>query len=358
MSDNSMGDRLRVTVFGQSHGPAVGCVIEGYPAGRKIDWDAVRAFMARRAPGQNEWSTPRKEADEAEILSGLNEKGLTCGAPITAVIRSTNTKSQDYEALRRVPRPGHADFSALCKYGPDWDIRGGGNFSARLTAPLCFAGALALQWLMDRGVSVAAHIARIGSVWDEKPDAAHPALPLYAPGAFPVISAEAGERMRREIENARLNQDSVDGEVRCLAVGLPAGLGGPYFGGLEGRLSQALFAIPAVKGLEFGDPQRFGSLNNDAFCPDASAPRGVSCLTNHAGGILGGISTGMPVCFTARFKPTPSISRPQQSVDLETMAVTTLSVQGRHDPCVVPRAVPVVEAVAALALADLILNSI
>ncbi|MBR6187082.1 MAG: chorismate synthase [Clostridia bacterium] len=352
MSDNSMGEKLRVTVFGQSHGPAVGCVIEGYPAGRLIDLERVRAFMARRAPGQNAWSSPRKEADEPEILSGLNERGLTCGAPITAVIRSTNTKSQDYEALRRVPRPGHADYTALCRYGPAWDNRGGGNFSARLTAPLCFAGALALQLLEEKGVKVCAHIARIGPVRDAKPDPARPALPLYAPGAFPVIDADAGERMRQAIEEARQNLDSVDGEVRCIAVGLPAGLGGPYFGGLEGRLAQALFGIPAVKGLEFGETQPFGSENNDAFCVENGV---VRTNTNHAGGILGGISTGMPICFTVRLKPTPSIGKPQQSVDLETMEETTLSIRGRHDPCVAPRAVPVVEAVTALVLADLLL---
>ena len=355
MSDNSMGDRLRVTVFGQSHGLAIGCVIEGYPAGRAIDWDQVRAFMARRAPGRNAWSTPRKEADEPEILSGLNEQGLTCGAPITAVIRNTNTKSQDYEALRRVPRPGHADYTALLKYGPAWDNRGGGNFSARLTAPLCFAGALALQWLKEQGVSVSAHLARLGSVRDGTPDLVRPALPLYPDGAFPVIDPDAGERMRREIEEARKNLDSVDGEVRCLAVGLPAGLGGPYFGGIEGKLAQALFAIPAVKGVSFGDTQPRGSENNDAMCKAENAPRGVSFRTNRAGGILGGISTGLPLCVTVRLKPTPSIAKPQQSVDLETGEETALTVQGRHDPCVAPRAVPVVEAVTALVLADLMM---
>ena len=351
MADFSIGETIRVTLFGQSHGPAVGCVVDGFPAGMAVDWNAVNAFMARRAPGQNAWSTPRKEADAVEILSGLNADGITCGAPIAAVIRNTDTKSGDYAALRGVPRPGHADFTASLRYGEAWDSRGGGMFSARLTAPLCFAGALSLQYLAQKNIRVAAHIARIGAVEDAMPDAARPALPLYEPGAFPVIDPRRGEAMRQAIEDARQAGDSVDGAVRCLVTGLPAGLGGAYFGGVEGKLAQALFGIPAVKGVQFGDVKHLGSENNDAFRVEAGR---VTTVTNHCGGILGGITNGMPLVFTVSLKPTPSIAKPQQSVDLRAMADTALTIHGRHDPCVAPRAVPVVEAAAALVILDLL----
>lgn len=357
MQGNAIGDRLRVTVFGQSHAPGIGAVIEGYPAGRSIDWDAVSAFMARRAPGQNAYSTTRKEMDIPEILSGLNDQGHTCGAPICALIRNQNTRSGDYASLRYTPRPGHADFAAHLKWGEDWDVRGGGPFSGRMTAPLCFAGALCLQYLREKGVEIAAHIARVGKVEDALPDFIAPRFPLYAPGAFPVIDQTQGEAMRREIEEARQAGDSVGGVVRCLVTGLPGGLGGPLFDGLEGRLAAGLFAIPAVKGVEFGAgfeaACRHGSENNDAFCLEEGA---VRTKTNAHGGILGGISTGMPIYFSVAFKPTPSIARAQQSVNLQSMEETELTVGGRHDPCVVPRAVPVVEAVAAIVLTDLILQ--
>ncbi len=357
MSDFSIGEKLRLTLFGQSHGPAVGCVLDGLPAGEEVDMDKIRAFMARRKPGQNAWSTPRKETDEPEILSGLNPAGQTCGAPLTIMIRNTGAHSGDYTGLSDKPRPGHADYTAAVKYGPAWDPRGGGQFSARLTAPLCFAGAVCAQMLERRGAVVAAHIARIGGVEDAVPDFVRPSLPLYAPGAFPVIDAEKGKAMQAEIAAAAQAGDSVDGAVRCVAAGLPAGLGGPYFGGLEGRLAQALFAIPAVKGVSFGEVLSRGSRNNDPYCLDDAGRFGVSTVTNHCGGILGGITTGMPVYFTVAFKPTPSIAVPQRTVDLRSRRETPLTVGGRHDPCVVPRAVPVVEAAAALVLTGLMLEN-
>ena len=356
MRDFSLGDALRLTLFGQSHGPAVGCVLDGFPSGQAIDWDRVRAFMARRAPGKNAWSTPRQETDAWEILSGLNADGVPCGAPLTAVIRNENKHSFDYADLLGKPRPGHADFTAGFKYGACWDARGGGQFSARLTAPLCLAGALCLQYLEDKKIRICAHIARIGDTEDAVPDTVHPALPLYPEGAFPVIDPEKGEQMKREIENARAAGDSVDGAVRCLITGLLPGMGGPYFGGLEGRLAQALFGIPAVKGLWFGNTQTHGSENNDPFCMDAASPCGIGTVTNHCGGILGGITNGMPVHFTVAFKPTPSIAKIQQTVDIRALKETSLTIHGRHDPCVVPRAVPVVEAVAALVLTDMMLQ--
>lgn len=353
MADFVLGDRLKVTLFGQSHGPAIGCVIDGFPAGKRVDWGAVSFFLARRAPGQNAWSTQRKEADAPEILSGLNEAGLTCGAPLAAVIRNTNQHSGDYPDLLNVPRPGHADFAAGVKYGPAWDYRGGGQFSGRLTAPLCFAGALCLQWLEEKNIRIAAHIARVGNVFDKVPDTVHPQFPLYEAGAFPVIDPEKGRAMQAEIEAAKQAGDSVDGEVRCVVTGFPAGVGGPYFGGLEGKLAQALFGIPAVKGVQFGETQPHGSENNDAFRMENES---VCTVTNHCGGILGGISIGMPLHFTVSFKPTPSIAKAQQTVDLKAMQETEMNLRGRHDPCVVPRAVPVVEAVAAIILTDLLLQ--
>lgn len=349
------GEALRVSLFGQSHAPAVGVTIDGLPAGLPVDLEALGAFLRRRAPGRHAYSTPRKESDIPEILCGLVD-GKTCGAPLTAIIRSENTRSGDYAELRDVPRPGHADFAAQMKYGGFQDVAGGGHFSARLTAPLCIAGGICLQLLGRFGVSVAAHIASVGPVDDDRFDPLEPRLPADADPDFPVLRPAAGEAMRAEIDAARAAGDSVGGSVECAVTGLPAGLGGPLFGGLEGRLSLALFGIPAVKGVEFGsgfDAARLrGSENNDPFCIENGA---VRTETNRHGGILGGISTGMPLLFRAAFKPTPSIARPQRSVSLSRMEERELCVRGRHDPCIVPRAVPCVEAAAALALADALL---
>ncbi|MBE5783474.1 MAG: chorismate synthase [Clostridiales bacterium] len=357
MPGNVIGEKLKVTVFGQSHAPGIGAVVEGYPAGRRIDWDQVAAFMGRRAPGKNAWSTTRKEGDQPEVLSGLNDQGLTCGSPICAVIRNENQRSKDYSSLKNTPRPGHADFAAYLKWGEDWDVRGGGPFSGRMTAPICFAGALCLQYLKEIGIEISAHIARIGSIADESPDLLNPPMPLYEDTDFPVISGKQGEAMKAEIESARQAGDSIGGAVRCVVTGLPGGLGGPLFAGLEGKLAMGLFGIPAVKGVEFGAGFRAasarGSENNDAFCLENGKIRTAS---NCHGGILGGISTGMPLYFTVAFKPTPSIAMPQQTVNLETLEETELIINGRHDPCVVPRAVPVVEAVTAIILMDEILQ--
>lgn len=355
---NTLGNKLRVTVFGQSHAPSIGCVIEGLPAGFAPDWDQVSAFMARRAPGQNAWSTQRKESDQPEILSGLTDDGRTCGAPLAMRICNSGQHSKDYSGLKRTPRPSHADYTALVKYGDSYDIRGGGQFSGRLTAPLCFAGALALQLLERRGVTVAAHIAQIGAVFDTPPDfAAVSREELRTLGAFPVFSGSAGAAMRDTIEDARLAADSIGGVIRCFALGLPAGIGEPMFGGVENRLASALFGIPAVRGVSFGDgfaaAAMRGSGHNDPFLMrDGHAVT----RTNHAGGVLGGITTGMPLVVNIAVKPTASIGQEQDTVDLETKANTSLTIHGRHDPCIVPRAVPVAEAVTALTLLDLIME--
>lgn len=354
-----LGRNLHVSVFGQSHSPAIGVCVDGLPAGERVDPEELQSFLKRRAPGQTATSTPRKEADEARILCGLVD-GVTCGAPLAAVIENTNTRSQDYARLRDVPRPGHADYTAQARYGGFQDVAGGGHFSGRLTAPLCIAGGIALQILARRGIQVSAHIQSIGEIEDRPFDSMGEQaeiLDRLKAAPFPVLDEKAGERMRAAILQARSERDSVGGVVECIAQGLPAGLGDPMFGGMEGRLAAALFGVPAVKGVEFGAgfgaARMRGSEHNDPF---ALREGRVVTKTNHAGGILGGITTGMPILLRAAFKPTPSIAMEQDSVSLSRMEAEKLVVTGRHDPCIVPRAVPVVEAVTALVLLDALLD--
>lgn len=354
---NHFGNRFYVQIFGQSHAPSIGAVIEGLPAGFTPDWDQVAAFMARRAPGKNPFGTPRKEADLPEILSGLNEVGATCGAPLAIRIENSNQHSADYEKLKDVPRPGHADFSAFTKFHGANDIRGSGQFSGRLTAPLCFAGALAMQLLEKKGIAIKAHIASIANVKDDVPDAVSPDLSAIKDDAFPTINPKAKEAMQNIILQAKAEGDSVGGVICCYATGLPAGLGDPMFDGVENRLSQALFAIPAVRGVEFGTgfaaSEMPGSQHNDAFeMKDGK----ITTKTNHHGGVLGGITTGMPLIVRMAVKPTPSIAKEQKSISLSAKENVPLSVTGRHDPCIVPRAVPVMEAVVACVLYDMLLE--
>jgi len=353
------GKQLSVSIFGQSHAPAIGAVIEGLPAGFRVDQDRLQAFMSRRAPGQGRFTTARKEADEPEFLSGLTD-GVTCGSPVCAVIKNGDTRSKDYEAFRQVPRPSHADYPALVKYGNAYDIRGGGPFSGRLTAPLCIAGGIALQVLETKGVRVGAHIASIGSQTDRRFDPVRVSAADFdqiLANGFPTLSKTDGEDMLAEIEEARKAEDSIGGTVEAAAIGLPVGLGGPLFEGLESALAAACFGIPAVKGVEFGDgffaALLKGSQHNDAYAMDRGR---VVTKTNHAGGLAGGMTTGMPLILRVAFKPTPSIGLAQQSVNLADGIETQLVIKGRHDPCVVPRAVPVVEAAVALVLLDAMLS--
>lgn len=347
------GNCLHISIFGQSHAPAIGVTLDNLPAGQPIDLEALHAFLARRAPGRGPTSTPRKETDQPEILCGL-VNGFTCGAPLSAVIRNTNTRSQDYENLRDMPRPGHADYTAQIKYRGFQDLAGGGHFSGRLTAPLCIAGGICLQILKRQGVTVHAHIQRIGRVEDRSFDPLGegdlgflPKMPL------PVLRPEAASAMEAEVLSARQAGDSVGGVVECMVQGLPAGVGSPMLESLESRIASLLFGVPAVKGVEFGAgfaaAGRRGSENNDRFVRQGDQVRTAS---NHSGGILGGISSGMPVVFRAAFKPTPSIAAPQNTLRLSTGQQEILNVKGRHDPCIVPRAVPVVEAAAAIAVLD------
>ena len=351
MSSIYNGAVLRLSVFGQSHAEAVGMTLEGLPAGVPVDLDALQIFLNRRAPGRNDWSTSRREEDCPEFLCGLKD-GKTCGAPLTAIIRNRNTRSSDYEQLRCLPRPGHADYTAQLRYGGFHDIAGGGHFSGRLTAPLCIAGGILLQMLEAKGIRVEARIRAIAGIRDDSPF-----TESVAEKDFPTVSDEAGEQMKAAIQAARAEDDSVGGIVECVIRGVPGGLGSPMFDGVENRIAQLAFAIPAVKGIEFGSgfqaAEMRGSENNDPYTVEDG--RVVTC-TNHAGGILGGITTGMPVIFRVAVKPTPSIASPQQTVNLDTMQPEKLRITGRHDPCIVPRAVPVVEAVAAIAVADLILE--
>ena len=355
-----LGKNLHVSIFGQSHAEAIGVTVDGLPAGERVDLEELDRFLQRRAPGRDATATPRKEADKPRILCGLVDD-ITCGAPLAAIIENTNTRSKDYDKLKDVPRPGHADYTAQVRYGGYQDVRGGGHFSGRLTAPLCIAGGIALQILARRGIQIAAHIRSVGEVEDKPFDPMGEqveVLNTLKTAAFPVLDPEAGEKMRQAILDARAQKDSVGGVVECIVTGLPAGLGDPMFGGLEGRLAAALFGIPAVKGVEFGagfDVARMrGSENNDPFRMENGR---VTTRTNHAGGILGGISTGMPLVFRLAFKPTPSIAMEQDSVSLSRGEEEKLLVEGRHDPCIVPRAVPVVEAAAALVLLDVLLDS-
>jgi chorismate synthase len=315
------GKRIKISIFGQSHSPAIGVSIDGLPAGIKLDTEELRGFLQRRRPGQSELTTARMEKDEPEILSGL-VSGVTCGAPLAIIIRNTDARSEDYREIRDVPRPSHADYAAHVKFDGHQDVAGGGHFSGRLTAPLCAAGGICLQILRGLGISITAQIVQMGDVLKAK---------------------EAG--------------DSVGGIVECTATGLPAGLGDPIFDGIENRIAGIVFGIPGVKGIEFGSgfagASLMGSENNDSFYMDGET---VKTRTNHSGGILGGITNGMPVVFRAAFKPTPSIGIEQESVSLSRGENTVLRVAGRHDPCIVPRAVPCVEAAAAIALYDAYLD--
>lgn len=348
---SSYGENIRLTIFGQSHSPAIGMTMEGIPAGQRIDMELLQRFLNRRAPGRAAYSTPRRESDEPEFLSGL-VGNVTCGAPIAAIIRNTNIHREDYAAFASLPRPGHADYTAQMKYGGAQDRSGGGHFSGRMTAPLCIAGGICLQMLAAEKIQVISRISSIGRVHD-----VGDLTESTAHKRFPTVDDACGEAMCAEIEDARAQGDSIGGVIECAVLGLPAGLGDPMFDGMENRIASAIFAIPAVKGIEFGSgfasAALRGSENNDPYIVEDGR---VKTLTNHCGGILGGITNGMPLTFRVAVKPTPSIAREQRSVNLKTMEPERLVITGRHDPCIVPRAVPCVEAAAAIAVYDAILG--
>ena len=336
---NSYGENLKVTISGASHAPQISMTLEGIPAGKAVDLALLQTFLNRRAPGQNQWSTTRKEADVPHFLSGLTN-GVTNGDAIKAVIYNENVQKSDYDDLKYIPRPGHADYTAWMKYGLNFDMSGGGPFSGRMTAPMCIAGGLCKQWLEEMGIRIQADILQIGSV-------------------HRAVCGDSKEPMYAEIEKARSNADSVGGRIACTITGVPAGFGGPLFEGVESRLASILYSIPAVKCVGFGASDEFayltGSQSNDPFILENGISKTAS---NNCGGILGGITNGMPIVFDVTIKPTPSIAKPQKSVNLKTMEEVEIRIKGRHDPCIVPRAVPVVEAAAAIAIYDLILGGI
>ena len=361
---SQFGTNIHVSIFGQSHSDAVGVCVEGLPAGFYVDRQALTNFMARRAPGQNAWSTPRKEGDTPRIVSGLNPQGYTCGAPLCALISNTNTHSVDYDELKRIPRPGHADFPAQQKWLGFQDVAGGGHFSGRLTAPLCIAGGIALQMLASMGIAIAAHLSEVAGIADDafaaytNDPSSQQALRdqiriLHDGHSFPALNQDVSIRMQEAIAQARYEHDSVGGIVECVATGLPAGIGGPLFDGIESTLARIVFGIGGVKGLEFGrgfEASRMrGSEHNDAYhiSKDDIIP-----TTNNAGGNLGGLTTGAPLLFRMAIKPTSSIGLEQNSVDMKQKTNTTLCVRGRHDSCIAPRAVPVAEAIMGIALLD------
>lgn len=355
---SDFGKKVKIMIFGQSHSEAIGVVIDGLPVGEEIDLERVQQFMERRAPGRAAYATPRKEADIPRVVSGLFE-GKTCGAPICAVIENTNTRSKDYDKLKDLPRPAHADYTAWVKYKGANDHRGGGHFSGRLTAPLCFAGAVCMQILERKGIHIGAHILSVKGVQDTPFDEVlidADTLQSVTAKTFPVQMDAAGEEMQAVIAAAKERQDSVGGVIECAVVGLPVGVGEPMFDGLESRLAAAIFAIPAVKGVEFGRgfeaAELFGSENNDAFYYDTDGL--VRTKTNHHGGSLGGISSGMPLVVRAALKPTPSIGLAQDTISISRGEADTLEIKGRHDPCIVPRAVPCVEAAVAVTILDLL----
>lgn len=353
------GNYLKLSLFGESHGRCVGVVINGLQAGIELDLDLISRELGRRMPGKSPHSTPRREKDEFEIMSGFfNNK--TTGAPLTCVIWNQDQRSRDYEDSKGIMRPGHADFTARMKYSGFNDYRGGGHFSGRLTAPLVLAGAIAKQVLGKKGIVIGSHILSIGNIQEENFDPMqvndHLLQELVEKG-FPVLEQKNEILMKERMQKAKKEEDSIGGIVETAVVGVSAGLGSPFFDSVESKLAHLLFSIPAVKGVEFGAgfkiTQMSGSEANDAF---AFQEGEVVTLTNHSGGIQGGITNGMPILFRTAFKPTPSIGRVQKTVDLVNKEELEISIKGRHDTCIVPRAVPVVEAVAALALLDLMIE--
>lgn len=356
---NTFGQKIKVTIFGQSHADAIGVVIDGLEADFFVDTDKVQQFLDRRAPGKNSLSTQRKEGDKVKFLSGLYN-GKTCGAPICAIIENTDAHSKDYSELEAKMRPSHADYPANVKFGGNFDVRGGGQFSGRMTAPLCIAGAILMQMLEKKGVYIGAHIKSVGGIEDDSFDS----MCLegsYVKSAcskeFAVLNDEKGKLMKERILQAKDDLDSVGGSIECMITGLDAGIGEPMFDGLENVIAHSVFAVPAVKGIEFGAgfevSKMTGSENNDPYVYDENGK--VRTLSNNAGGICGGMSTSMPINFTVCIKPTPSIAKPQKTVNIKTGKDDILEIKGRHDPCIVQRAVPCIEAAAAIAIAQFLL---
>ncbi len=356
---NTYGNKLKISVFGESHGHSIGVLIEGLPAGIEIDSEYINRIMALRAPGKSRLATARKESDIPEFISGVKD-GRTCGGAVCAMIKNSDMHSSDYSKLEGKPRPSHADYPAMIKHSASVDLRGGGAYSGRLTAPICVAGAIALSELEKKGIRIACHIASVGDIIDTAFSPVDDESELmanlgYMP--FPVISEEKSELMQKEILTVADELDSIGGSVECKITGLPAGLGDPMFDGIENAISRMIFGIPAIKGIEFGAGfsgcAMKGSEYNDSYYFDERGK--VRTKTNNAGGICGGMATGMPVIFRTAIKPTPSIAKEQDTIDLKKGENCKIAITGRHDPCIVSRAAVVVRCACAVAIYDMIL---
>ncbi|SHK17740.1 chorismate synthase [Hathewaya proteolytica DSM 3090] len=366
------GNKLKLSIFGESHGKGIGIVVDGIPGGIELDMDYIEKEMKRRAPGNNKMSTPRKEGDSFSVLSGFFQ-GKTTGTPLCAVIFNENTKSKDYDILKDCMRPGHADYTGHMKYNGSNDYRGGGHFSGRITAPLVFAGAVAMQ-ILERyfNIVVGSHVKSIYNVTEDKnlldidhkfhgKGSAGELLKTLRNMTLPVLEEEKGEHMEKAIMEARAEGDSVGGVVETAFINMMTALGNPFFDSVESRISHMMFSIPAVKGIEFGSGFEISSMRgskaNDEFTVEKHENnKGIKTTSNNNGGILGGITSGMPLVFRVAIKPTPSIAKLQHTVNIETMENTELVIEGRHDPCIVPRAIPVIESAASLTILDMILE--
>lgn len=352
------GNKIKLSIFGESHGKAIGINIDGLPAGIELDMDYINKEMERRAPGKSELSTPRVEQDNFDILSGFFN-GRTTGTPLCAVIYNTNQHSKDYEKTKNLMRPSHGDFTGYVKYKGYNDYRGGGHFSGRITAPLVFAGAVCRQILRDRGIIIGSHIKSIGKIQDEYFDGTNidsEIIKALNTSSFPVLDKNVGEVMKKTIVEARNEQDSVGGIIETAVINLPVGLGDPFFDSVESTLSHLLFSIPAVKGVEFGAgfpiTEMKGSEANDGYYIEGDS---IKTYSNNNGGINGGITNGMPLILRVGIKPTPSIGKTQKTIDISKKENAAIEIKGRHDPCIVPRALPVVEAAAAIGILNLLL---
>lgn len=354
---------ISISIFGESHGKAIGVVLDNIPCGEKINMELLSSFVEKRAPINNSFcSTKRNETDEFEILSGI-ESGYTNGFPICAIIYNKDSSSKDYKSISDLMRPGHSDYTSFVKYKGFADIKGGGHLSGRLTAPLVFAGGICEQILSRRNIYCFAHINSIGDIFDLSYDNVNPNienLKSFMERDFLTIDVKQGELMKDLIRSTSLENDSIGGTIECIIVGLQAGVGSPFFGGLESEFSSFIFSIPAVKGIEFGagfsSSRLKGSQNNDSFFTQNNK---ILTKTNNHGGILGGISTGMPINFKVAFKPTPSISQEQNTIDIKKLKNSTIKIDGRHDACIVPRAIyPVIASSYIVVLSSLIKSNL
>lgn len=352
---NTFGNNLSVTLFGESHGEAIGCVIDGIAPGIKIDCDYVKSCLLQRA-ARSDVSTPRREADEPIILSGV-KNGVTEGTPICVLIKNANVNSSSYGELELTPRPSHADLTAEYKYHGYQDKAGGGHFSGRITAPLVAAGAIIRHALLDRGIKIGTHIKTLHGICDRDFECYDSDIDFLSEAIFPALDTDAAEKMQSEIRAARDMLDSVGGVLETVITGVPGGVGEPWFDTVEGVISHAVFSVPGVKGVEFGDgfaiAEKYGSEAND---PYATYNGAIVTTKNSSGGIAGGITNGMPIIFRTAMKPTPSIAKEQKTVNIATKEEVTLSVGGRHDPAIIHRARAVIDAVAAISIADLLVT--